>query len=192
MTDGSSNKSLRDRLASGTEDRLGRALGDLLDNPLLNGAIGRAADAREKATQAQELAMGALNLPSAADMERLTRRLRSVSLRLEGIEDGVHRLSRALPGQALDTRLASIEQQLGALSRAVGDVREGLAAKRGEATPTTATRSTGKPAAPKRAAAKPVAAKAMAKPAAAKPSVGKRRAAGKGGATAGRRAQPKA
>ena len=44
--------------------------------------------------------MGALNLPSAADIERLTRRLRSVSLRLEGIEDGVDRLDRALaPGR---------------------------------------------------------------------------------------------
>ncbi|HVR05691.1 MAG TPA: hypothetical protein VMS02_06585 [Solirubrobacteraceae bacterium] len=187
MTDGSSNKGLRDRIASGTEDRLGRALGDLLDNPLLNGALGRAADAREKATQAQEVAMGALNLPSAADMERLTRRLRSVSLRLEGIEDGVHRLGRVLPGQAIDTRLAAIEQQLGALSRAVGDVRDGLAAKRGEATPTSATRPATKP-----AAAKPAAAKAAAKPAAAKPRVGKRRPAAKGAATAGRRAQPKA
>jgi hypothetical protein len=130
MSDGSSSKGLRDRLASGTEDRLGRALSDLLENPLLNGALGRAADAREKATQAQELAMGALNLPSAADVERLTRRLRSVSLRLEGIEDGVHRLGRVLPGQALDDRLAAIEEQLRTLSRTVGDVREGLAAKR--------------------------------------------------------------
>lgn len=144
MTDGSTNKGLRDRITSGTEDRLGRALGDLLDNPLLNGAIGRASDAREKATQAQELAMGALNLPSAADMERLTRRLRSVSLRLEGIEDGVHRIGRALPGQALDARLAAIEDQLGALSRAVGDVRESLAAKRRDAAGSTGAAAAGK------------------------------------------------
>ena len=93
-------KGLRERLAGGTEDRLGRALSDLLDNPLLTGAIGRAFDAREKAAQAQELAMGALNMPSAADIERLTRRLRSVSQRLEGIEDGVHRIDRALSGPA--------------------------------------------------------------------------------------------
>ena len=44
--------------------------------------------------------MGALNIPSAADIERLTRRLRSVSLRLEGIEEGVDRLDRALSGDA--------------------------------------------------------------------------------------------
>jgi hypothetical protein len=80
-------KSLRDRLGGHTEDRLGRALSDLLDNPLLTGAIGRAFDAREKATQAQEVAMGALNLPSATDIERLTRRLRSLSQRrLSAIE----------------------------------------------------------------------------------------------------------
>src|SRR6202162_1067125 len=89
-------KSLRDRLGGNTEERLGRALSDLLGNPLLTGAIGRAFDAREKASQAQEVAMGALNIPSAADIERLTRRLRAVSHRLEGIEEGVHRLDRAI------------------------------------------------------------------------------------------------
>ena len=40
--------------------------------------------------------MGALNLPSAADLERLTRRVRSLSQRLEGIEDGVDRLDERL------------------------------------------------------------------------------------------------
>ena len=98
-------KGLRERLAGGTEDRLGKAITDLFDNPLLNGALGRASDAREKAAQAQELAMGALNLPSAADIERLTRRLRSVSQRLEGIEDGVHRIGRTLSGPSIETRL---------------------------------------------------------------------------------------
>ena len=119
-------KSLRERLAGAGEDHLGRALSDLLDNPLLTGTIGRAFDAREKAAQAQELAMGALNIPSAADIERLTRRLRSVSQRLEGIEDGVHRLDRALASRGVDStqigeRLSKIEQQLGALSSKLGE-----------------------------------------------------------------------
>lgn len=109
-------KSLRDRLSGTTEERLGRALGDLLENPLLTAAIGRAFDAREKASQAQEVAMGALNIPSAGDIERLTRRLRSVSHRLEGIEDGVHQLNRALSPAGVEARLSAIEQQLGALS----------------------------------------------------------------------------
>src|SRR5271165_3295492 len=109
-------KNLRERLSGTTEERLGRALSDLLENPLLTGAIGRAFDAREKASQAQEVAMGALNIPSAADIERLTRRLRSVSHRLEGIEDGVHRLDRTLSSSAVDARLSAIEGQLAALT----------------------------------------------------------------------------
>lgn len=105
---------LRDRIAGGAEDKLGRALSDLLENPVVSGAIGRAFDAREKAAQAQELAMGALNLPSAADIERLTRRLRSLSQRLEGIEDGVTRIDR---GTA--QRLSAIEDQLGSIAAKV-------------------------------------------------------------------------
>src|SRR5271170_7898396 len=105
-------RSLRERLGTSTEDRLGKAVSELLENPLLTGAIGRAFDAREKAVQAQEVAMGALNIPSAADIERLTRRLRS-----EGIEDGVERLDRALSPAGADRaeiaqRLTAIEDQL--------------------------------------------------------------------------------
>lgn len=107
---------LRERLTGGTEDKLGKALSDLIENPLVSGTIGRAFDARDRAAQAQELALSALNLPTAADIERLTRRLRSVSQRLEGIEDGVHRLNRALTDGAIDTRLSAVEDQLKTLS----------------------------------------------------------------------------
>src|SRR6202047_418304 len=109
-------QSLRDRLGGSTEHRLGRALSDLLENPLPRGAIGRAFDAREKAAQAQEVAMGALNIPSAADIERLTRRLRAVSHRLEGIEDGVQRLDRAFAPSRVEERLSAIEDKLGTLT----------------------------------------------------------------------------
>jgi hypothetical protein len=173
MSDGSATKGLRDRLAGGTEDRLGKALTDLFENPLLNGALGRASDAREKAAQAQELAMGALNLPSAADIERLTRRLRSVSQRLEGIEDGVHRIGRSLSAQSIDGRLAAIEEQLCKLNGTLAGLRGGsapepaakpkpAAAKRPAATRPAARR----PAAKRQAAAKPRAAAKRAKPAA--------------------------
>ena len=64
--------------------------------------------------------MGALNIPSAADIERLTRRLRSVSLRLEGIEEGVDRLDRTRGSgaeeQQIAERLTAIEDQLKRLS----------------------------------------------------------------------------
>ena len=116
MSDGSATRGLRGRLTDSAEDRLGKALTELLENPLLTGAIGRAFDARERAAQAQEVAMGALNIPSAADIERLTRRLRSVSQRLEGIEDGVHRINRALSEGSVERRLVAMEEQLTVLS----------------------------------------------------------------------------
>ena len=102
---------LRQRLQSGSEDALGKFAEDLLGNPLVSGAIARAFEAREKAVQAQEVAFNALNIPSAADIERLTRRVRSVSQRLEGIEDGVDRLDDRLAGLSgaadVETRLAA-------------------------------------------------------------------------------------
>jgi CRP-like cAMP-binding protein len=106
---------LKDRLARQGEDALGKLAQDLLENPLVNSAITRAFTARERAGQAQEAALGALNIPSAADVERLTRRLRSVSQRLEGIEDGVDRLDGRLASNALtgvEERLGAIEAQL--------------------------------------------------------------------------------
>jgi hypothetical protein len=126
-------KSLRERFSGTSEDRLGKALSELLENPLLTGAIGRAFDAREKAAQAQEVAMGALNIPSAADIERLTRRLRSVSHRLEGIEDGVYRLDRALAPGGVEARLSAIEQQLSELTSRLGPASAAPAT--GEAAP---------------------------------------------------------
>jgi hypothetical protein len=111
---------LRDRIARQGEDALGKLAQELLENPLVNSAIARAFDARERATQAQVAAMGALNIPSAADVERLTRRLRSVSQRMEGIEEAVDRLDQRLAGisqaAGLDERLAGIEAQLGNLA----------------------------------------------------------------------------
>src|SRR6188472_3902887 len=101
---------LRDRLARQGEDALGKLAQDLLENPVVSGAIARAFTARERAAQAQEAAMGALNLPSAADVERLTRRLRSVSQRLEGIEDAVDRLDGHMERLAQAAPKAADEQ----------------------------------------------------------------------------------
>src|SRR5688500_20362820 len=110
------DEGFRGRLAKQGEDALGKLAEDLLENPLVNGALTRAFEAREKATQAQEAALGALNIPSAADVERLTRRLRSVSQRLEGIEDGVDRLDQRLADLKADgaNPLAAVEERLGA------------------------------------------------------------------------------
>jgi CRP-like cAMP-binding protein len=108
------DEGLKDRLARQGEDALGKLAQDLLENPLVNSAITRAFSARERAGQAQEAALGALNLPTAADVERLTRRLRSVSQRLEGIEDGVDRLDDRLASLNSDP-LGGVEERLGAI-----------------------------------------------------------------------------
>ena len=100
MADDSGESGIRERIARQGEDALGKLAQELLENPLVNSAITRAFEARERAVQAQEAAMGALNIPSAADVERLTRRLRSVSQRMEGIEEAVDRLDQRLAGMA--------------------------------------------------------------------------------------------
>src|SRR5919112_6157427 len=100
---------LRERLAKQGEETLGKFAQDLLENPLVAGALTRAFDARERAVHAQEAAMGALNIPSAADIERLTRRLRSVAQRLEGIEDSLDRLDRRLEGSGDSELVAKID-----------------------------------------------------------------------------------
>src|SRR3954454_20722461 len=116
MSETAAAEGIRDRIARQGGDALGKLAQDLLESPLVHGAIARAFEAREKASQAQEGAMGALNLPSASDLERLTRRVRSLSQRLEGIEDGVDRLDERLASlsgsAALDKRLDAITARL--------------------------------------------------------------------------------
>ena len=140
VTDDDQDQSLKGRITRTGEDAIGRLASELLENPLVTGAIGRIFEAREKATQAQAVAFGALNLPSAADLERLTRRVRSVSQRLESIEDGVDKLDRRLGAMsapaseesvrqietAMTKRVAGIEEALTALTREIHALREAM------------------------------------------------------------------
>ena len=122
-----SDPSFVDRLSRQGEDALGRIAEELIGNPVVNRAVTGAFEAREKAVQAQEAAMGALNIPSAADVERLTRRLRSVSQRLEGIEDALDRLEERLGAAAgrsdvppeVEARLEEIARDMAALREVV-------------------------------------------------------------------------
>ena len=118
MTDEPQEDGLRDRLTRQGEEALGKLAEELVGNPVLNAALSRAFEMREKTVQAQEAAMGALGIPSAADVERLTRRLRSVSQRIEGVEDGVDRL---------DLRLERIEAGVNALDGRLGGDGAGAA-----------------------------------------------------------------
>ena len=118
----SEDPGLRERLSRQGEEALGKIAEELAGNSVVTGALSRAFEAREKALQAQEAAMGALGIPSAADVERLTRRLRSVSQRLEGIEDSVDRLDERLGSieagvGRLDSRLEELDATLGKLAK---------------------------------------------------------------------------
>jgi CRP-like cAMP-binding protein len=121
MTD---DKGLRERVTKGGEEAIGKLAQELLENPVVSGALSAAFETRERAMRAQEAAMGALNLPSASDLERLTRRLRSVSQRLEGIEDGLDRVEQRIQGlgasSQIEQRLKAIEAALERLSAAGG------------------------------------------------------------------------
>lgn len=64
----------------------------IAENPLVGGAMARALGAGERAAVAQRQAIGALNLASSSDFERLELRLRSFASRLEAIEDSIDQI----------------------------------------------------------------------------------------------------
>jgi CRP-like cAMP-binding protein len=121
---------LRDRISRQSEEALGKLAEELMSNPVVAGALQRAFEAREKAAHAQEAAMGALGIPSAADVERVTRRLRSLSQRLEAIEDLLDRLEERIG--TLDSRLEeaargdSLERRLDEIARDLATLREAV------------------------------------------------------------------
>ena len=112
----SDEKSLKSRVTQQGEEAIGKLAQELLENPVVSGALTAALQTRERAVHAQEAALSALNLPSASDLERLTRRLRSVSQRLEGIEDGLDRVEQKLSHfeARLDQQAARAEERTAA------------------------------------------------------------------------------
>ncbi|MDP8943182.1 MAG: hypothetical protein M3N16_03580 [Actinomycetota bacterium] len=130
---------LRERLSRQGEETLGRLAEDLATNPMVASALERALQARDRAAQAQEAAMTALGIPSAADVERVTRRLRSLSQRLEGIEDALDRVESRLDavgagaGEGAEARNSAIENRLEEIARDVAALRDTVSP--GEALP---------------------------------------------------------
>lgn len=87
------------RPPSRAEGALGELAQFLLDNPWLHQALSVAGEARERASAASAQAMRGLNVPTAGDVERLERRLRLVSERLESVEDQLDTVLRELRGR---------------------------------------------------------------------------------------------
>jgi len=101
----------QESLKARSEQAIGELAQALLDSQVLENALSAAFGAREKALEAQQAAMAALNLPSASDVERLGRRLRSLSQRLEEVEDQLDRvdadvgkLKQQVAGERVDQR----------------------------------------------------------------------------------------
>lgn len=122
MSESGADKGLRERMTRQGEEAIGKLAQELLENPIVSGALSAAFETRERAMKAQEAALGALNLPSASDLERLTRRLRSVSQRLEALEDGLDRVEQRLQGLAA----GSLEQRLDGIEAALERVESAL------------------------------------------------------------------
>jgi hypothetical protein len=121
-------ESLRERCSALGEEAIGRIAQDLLENPWVNSMLSAALEARGRAAAAQEMAMEFLNVPSAAQIERLTRRVRSISQRLESIEDALARMEDGLrSGSPALARLDAIEHQLVAATTRLTELRERLA-----------------------------------------------------------------
>jgi CRP-like cAMP-binding protein len=126
----SEEKGLRERVTRQGEETIGKLAQDLLENPMVARALAAAFETRERASRAQEVAMGALNLPSASDLERLTRRLRSVSQRLEALEDGLDRVEQRIEGLG---QVSAVERRLAAIEEALGRIEGGLKTSSGSA-----------------------------------------------------------
>lgn len=88
--------SLVGRVQARGEQAVGELADALLENPVFSQALGAAFGARDKALGAQRVAMEALDLPSATGVERLERRLRSLSERLEAVEGELDRVTADL------------------------------------------------------------------------------------------------
>ena len=117
MTEPRQEEDFLERLSARAEEALGKVAEEVISNPVVNGAISRAFEAREKAIQAQVIAM-------------VTRRLRSLSQRLEGIEDAIDRLEERVEVASRSTerdRIASLEERLDEMARDLAAVRAAVA-----------------------------------------------------------------
>lgn len=94
------------------EEALGELAQALVDNPVFSAAVSRALGAGERAAVAQRQAIGALNLASSSDFARLEHRLRSLSTRVEAVED-------ALDSMAAD--VSTLRDQRAASAQDAGD-----------------------------------------------------------------------
>lgn len=91
--DSEDNDGIRDRVQSKGEKAAADIAQAVIGSPAFGQAVSAAVSARDRAAEAQRAAMGAIGVSSQDDAERLERRVRVLSDRLEETED---RLDSAL------------------------------------------------------------------------------------------------
>lgn len=94
--DRTDDKTARERISARGEDALGDIAQLLADNPVLNQVLQAAFGARDIASSATGQALKNLNIAGASDVDRLARRLRLISDRLESVEDRLDGLAREI------------------------------------------------------------------------------------------------
>ena len=84
-------------------EQVSKALEPLVDQPLTQRLLSEASALRDRTVRAQEATLAALNLPTAADLAKLERRVKSLSDalgdlsdRLDRLESQVRRLDKAV------------------------------------------------------------------------------------------------
>lgn len=96
------------------EEAIGEVAQALLENPLFSQALGRALGAGERALSVQKQALGAIDVASAGDLERISRRVRSLSDRLETLEDTLDSLRdevRALRAESAKGKSSTVKSK---------------------------------------------------------------------------------
>jgi len=86
---------LKDRISSRGEEALGEVAQALLENPVFSQILQSAFGAREAAGQVTAQAMRNVGFATQADLERLERRVRGISDRIEAVEDRLDALGKA-------------------------------------------------------------------------------------------------
>ena len=86
---------LKDRISSRGEEALGEVAQALLENPVFSQILQSAFGAREAAGQVTAQAMRNVGFATQADLERLERRVRGISDRLEAVEDRLDALGKS-------------------------------------------------------------------------------------------------
>lgn len=103
-------------------ERVVRALEPLVDQPITQRLLTEASAARDRTLRLQEATLAALNLPTASDLARLERRLRSLTDGLERVEDHLDRVDARVRSSQQPSDIAELES----LRQEIAELRKDL------------------------------------------------------------------